>query len=150
MARSVAFYTEVLKMKILGRPSTGTAADGENDDVVIGYASDQTAFSLRATGTAPAIEQYEGRNAVSMPAELLQEVYKAIAKETPELVVHEIQALEEQVPSLPQEPPSPRPCHMMLTVKMLPVWRVARSRAGGGGVLRQMRLLTTLVSALVF
>jgi hypothetical protein len=58
------------------------------------------ALSLRGTGLAPTLELWEGRNAISMPAALLQEVYARILAETPELIVHGIMELEESLGTL--------------------------------------------------
>jgi hypothetical protein len=58
------------------------------------------ALVLRGTGKAPNLELWEGRNAISMPAKTLQEVYARILAETPHLIVHEIMELEENLGTL--------------------------------------------------
>lgn len=105
--RAVKFYTDVLRMRELpgGRTATGTTLDDavlEAGDVAVGYGPDQVAVLLRkAEGSAsPRIEQYEGRHAVSLPAEVLKEVYAKIEAESPELVVHGMMELEETLGTL--------------------------------------------------
>jgi hypothetical protein len=45
----------------------------------------------------PVIEQYEGRHAISIPAEQLKAAYAKIQSDHPELIVHDIMELNEQV-----------------------------------------------------
>jgi len=94
VAKATAFYTEVLKMKTL---------EGKGSDkVVLGYAADQVPITLTATegGKAPEISQWEGRNAFSMPAELVQSVYKVIEADYSHQIIHEMQILDEKLGKL--------------------------------------------------
>jgi catechol 2,3-dioxygenase-like lactoylglutathione lyase family enzyme len=102
-ARAAAFYTSVLGMAVL--PSglaSETAADKslDADDVALSFGAGQVGLVLRGTGTAPRVEQYEGRHAISLPAATLQAVYKRFEAEHPELVVHAIMELEETLGTL--------------------------------------------------
>lgn len=110
VARAKAFYTTMLRMSEvpLGELNTNTAFDAavaaEENDVALRYGPGQVALLLRSSGggasSKPRIEQYEGRHAISMPAKVLQEVYKQIEAEAPQLIVHEIMELEETLGTL--------------------------------------------------
>mmetsp|Transcript_1249 Transcript_1249/g.2670 ORF Transcript_1249/g.2670 Transcript_1249/m.2670 type:complete len:439 (+) Transcript_1249:63-1379(+) len=102
--KSKAFYTRLLRMSEVATLSTGTGLDAavaEEGDAALQYAPGQVNLLLRPTGgSAPKIEQYEGRHAFSMPAATLQAVYKQIEDESPELIVHAIMELEEALGTL--------------------------------------------------
>lgn len=61
-----------------------------------------TLFTIEAAkgGAAPQITQWEGRNALSLPAATIQKVYKKIKSESPELIIHDMQELEEKLGTL--------------------------------------------------
>ena len=95
VAKATAFYTSVLNMKAL-------EGKGSDSKVVLGYSADQVPITLTATegGKAPEISQWEGRNAFSMPAELVQSVYKLMEAEYPSQIIHEMQILDEKLGKL--------------------------------------------------
>ena len=79
--QSLEWYTKVLKMKNFGSDR-------------VGYADAQVYLRLvqLPDNQAPNITQWEGRNAISMPAELLLSVYKALEQQNNgSQIVHPIQ-----------------------------------------------------------
>ena len=101
------FYSRVLGMKVLesdGKAEQPDALAGlrRSEDLVMAYSPSQVALIFRrsAGGRKPRIEQYEGRHALSMPAEAVKAAYNTAQKEFPGSVVHEIMELEEQLGTL--------------------------------------------------
>lgn len=52
------------------------------------------------TGAAPTIEQWEGRNAIALPASAVRAINDRILKESPELIIHSMRELHEKLGTL--------------------------------------------------
>lgn len=103
MDRSIKFYTDILGMtQVKNKLSQFLSTTGDETDVILGYESpneneELTLMTLHQSEVPPTIEQYEGRHAISIPAVKLQEAYSKIQANYPELIVHEIMELDEQL-----------------------------------------------------
>jgi len=87
---STSFYTQVLRMSLMDRNNQGWA--------LVGYpGSNQVPLKLNSLGRdrVPRVEDWEGRHAVSVPAEQLQAIYQTVKSTRPELIVHTMMELKE-------------------------------------------------------
>jgi len=98
---SIKFYTDILGMKVM-KNNFESFLTRDETNIALGYESpkkdeDLTMMVLNQGAEAPVIEQFEGRHAISIPAKKLQEAYAVIQTNHPELIVHEIMELDEQL-----------------------------------------------------
>lgn len=95
VAASTAFYQEFLGMSELDGAVGYKAADGKGAVGV--FAGAPLLLTGSPDGAAVRVEQWEGRHAVTLPAESLRQVYSKFEAEAPHLIVHELRELDEQL-----------------------------------------------------
>lgn len=94
-AASVAFYRDFLGMVEHGGALGYRAAGGKGAVGV--FAGAPLILGGTTDGAAVRVEQWEGRHAVTLPAESLRQVYAKFEADAPQLIVHELRELDEQL-----------------------------------------------------
>jgi len=99
-AKAAGWYAD-----LVGMEATATAGGG----YAVGFAGAALAdpsvpvsfiFEPTSDGAAPAIEQWEGRNAIALPAESIRKVNARLLAESPELIIHQMRELHEKLGTL--------------------------------------------------
>ena len=92
-----AWYADVLGMEA-PRAAPGKCSAAATSCLEVGYSGPRAVrFFIGADGLAPTIEQWEGRSAIALPETHVRAINKRVMTESPELVVHRMQELDEKL-----------------------------------------------------